>query len=77
MSGYVDEKGRNWDEGFIQALSDPNHFRLTEMQVVDYSNSPPAEAGPLGWEPLLHSKPEPEPERNRWARAWAVLRGKA
>jgi hypothetical protein len=56
MSGYVDEQGRNWDDGFIQMLGDPAHFRITPCEVVDYSAAP-AETGPAGCEPLLGVSP--------------------
>jgi hypothetical protein len=76
LSGYVDERGRAWDDGFIEALANPNHFRFTPCEVVDYTNAP-AEAGPLGWEPLLTAQPEPpEQPTSRWALLKAALRGK-
>jgi hypothetical protein len=77
MSGYVDEQGRNWDDGFIEALGNPNHFRITPMAVVDYSEAP-APSGPHGWEPLLPcAQPEPpEQPTSRWALLKAALRGK-
>jgi hypothetical protein len=74
---YMPEHPLEMAPGLAEMLADPAHYRRTPMQVVDYSNAPPAETGPPGWEPLLTHKPEPEPERSRWARAWAVLRGKA
>jgi hypothetical protein len=78
MSGYVDEQGRNWDDGFIQMLNDPAHFRITPCEVVDYTNAP-AEAGPLGWEPLLPgAQPEPpEQPTRRWARLRKAWKGEA
>jgi hypothetical protein len=72
----VDEQGRNWDDGFIQMLGDPAHFRITPCEVVDYSAAP-AETGPAGCEPLLGAQPEPpEPPTSRWALLRALLRGK-
>jgi hypothetical protein len=44
MSGYVSEEPRHWDDGFIQMLSDPAHFKITPCEVVDYSQAP-AERG--------------------------------
>jgi hypothetical protein len=41
--------------GVAEMLADPNHYRRSEMAVVDYSNVSP-EAGPPGWEPLLDFK---------------------
>jgi hypothetical protein len=73
---YVSEEPMNWDDGFVQALADPNHYRRREMAVVDYSAAP-AELGPAGWQPLLNAKPEPpEQPTSRWALLRALLRGK-
>jgi hypothetical protein len=73
---YVPEDPLKMAPGVAEMMSDPAHYRRGEMGVVDYSKAPP-EAGPPGWEPLLDFRCDPEPERSRWARAWAVLRGKA
>ena len=63
--------------GVAEMFNDPAHYRRTPMEVVDYSKGAPPPAGPFGWEPLL-SEPQPEPVvPSRWARAWAVLRGRA
>jgi hypothetical protein len=76
MSGYVSEEPRNWDEGYIEALANPNHFRFTPCEIIDYSQAP-AEAGPHGWEPLLTAQSEPpEQPTSRWAQLKAALRGK-
>jgi len=75
VSGYVPEDPLQLAPGVAELLADPAHYRRSEMAVVDYSNVSP-EAGPPGWEPLLDFKIEPEPQRSRWARAWAALRGK-
>jgi hypothetical protein len=73
MSGYVSEEPRNWDDGFIETLGNPNHFRITPCEVVDYTNAP-AERGPASWEPLLAAQPEPpEQPRSRWALLKAVF----
>jgi hypothetical protein len=72
--GFVPEA--EVDERLVQMLSDPAHFRPTEMAVVDYSQPLP-DAAPLGWEPLLSAKPEPEPPAGWWARLKAALRGAA
>jgi hypothetical protein len=78
MSGYphVSEEPKAWDEGFIQMLGDPAHYRRTEMHVVDYSAAS-VEAGPRGWEPLIDPKPEPEQPPSRWALLKAAIRAKA
>jgi hypothetical protein len=75
MSGYVSERPVPWDEGFIEALGNPNHFRITPMAVVDYGGEAPAPSGPHGWEPLLPAaQPLPEQPTSRWARLRAALR---
>jgi hypothetical protein len=74
VSGYVDETGRHWDDGLIQALSDPNHFKITPCEVVDYSAAPPPDDDLLL--PSLGGSPEPEPEPpGRWARLRKAWRG--
>jgi hypothetical protein len=71
MSGYVSEEPRHWDDGFIEALGNPAHYRRTEMAVVDYSAAPPPADDLL---PSLAGSPEPEPP-SRWALLKAALRG--
>jgi hypothetical protein len=73
---FVPEDPLRMAPGVAEMLSSPEHYRRSEMGVVDYSKAAP-EAGPPGWEPLLGHQPEPEPARSRWARAWDVLRGRA
>lgn len=60
--------------GLSEMLADPNHYRRSEMAVVDYSEGWPDEPGlePLG--SLAGPKPEPDPP-SRWARLRAALRG--
>jgi hypothetical protein len=70
VSGFVPEDPLQLAPGVPELLADPNHFRRTEMQVVDYSNAPPADA------PWLPSLASPEPEASYWQRLWAALRGK-
>jgi hypothetical protein len=74
MSGYVDEVGRHWDDGFVQMLNDPAHLKITPCEVVDYSAAT-AELGPPGWQPLLSAQPEPEQPPSRWARLRKAWRG--
>jgi hypothetical protein len=72
---YVAEHPLTLPPGVAEMISSAEHYRRSPMEVVDYSKAPP-EAGAFGWEPLLDSQPEPEPEPSYFRKLWAALRGK-
>jgi hypothetical protein len=72
---FVPEDPLRMAPGVAEMLSSPEHFHRSPMEVVDYSKAPP-EAGPFGWEPLIDSQPEPQPEPSYFRKLWAALRGK-
>jgi hypothetical protein len=74
MSGYQVEEPVPWSDGYIEMLSDPNHFKITPCAVVDYTNSAPPDDLLL---PSLASPPEPEQPASRWQRLRAAWRGEA
>jgi hypothetical protein len=70
---YVPEEPLRLSPGVAEMLADPNHYRHSEMAVVDYTNSPPPDDDLL---PSLAGSPEPEPP-SRWARLRRAWRGEA
>jgi hypothetical protein len=68
VSGYVPEDPLALAPGVAELLADPNHYKRTPMEVVDYSDAPLLAEDVL---PSLTSQPEPEaPGRWQRFRAW-------